>query len=557
MIFMFSRFRSAPPALFVAVIVLVVSAVYGQFLWNPLVFDDNNFFDRHRPEYLGSLFKLEFRWLPYASFEWTRAFLGGEIIWLRLGNLILHVLVAVTLFFFLRRFFESAIPGSQASPRVDEPDRPLPFLWLAFFSALIFALHPAAVYGAAYLIQRTILMSTLFALIMWYLFLRGLVQNNQWYLFGSVVAYFFSVFAKEHALMAPAISLAMLLSMRKPTRELFYRMWPTFALYGLIAVYVVYQAKSGNLLGQAYEPRGADMLELLAKRYPEFDPRFAYPLSILTQSFLFFKYLLVWIFPIPAWMSVDMFESFATRFFSWPYAVGFVAFVLYPVIAVRLLLQQGVRGTLGFALLCPWLMFATELSTIRIQESFVLYRSYLWMPGAFAATAFLFQQTPAKRGAVMLTLLFVVMLPVTWARLTTFSSPFLLWNDAVRLIKEKDNRPGVERIYHNRGLQLFKLGYHDLAIDDFNKAVSLNQKHILLYNDRGATYLAMKRYEQALADFNKALEINSRFARSYLGRALTYEGINNWSAALADYKMLCSMGYREGCNKLEAASAAQ
>jgi hypothetical protein len=552
----FFRLRRMRPAPLILVIVLIVSAIYGQFLWNPIVFDDNNFFNRNiQLPYLDTFFRLEFRWLPYATFEWTRVLLGDELIWHRLGNLTLHVLISLTLFLFLHRLFEAVLPRNPSAVPDASESGSLPLLCMAFFAALIFALHPAAVYGAAYLIQRTILMSTLFSLIMWHLFLRGVVRNNQWYLLGSAVAYLFSVYAKEHALMAPSVAFALLLLIRTPTRQLFYRVGPTFVLYGLIAGYVIFQVKT-TYLGQAYEPRGDDMLAMLARLNPEFAPRFAYPLSILTQSFLFFKYLLVWIFPNPAWMSVDMFEPFAIRFWSWPHTAGFVAFVLYPLAAVSLLLQRGRKGLLGFAMLCPWLMFAIELSTIRIQESFVLYRSYLWMPGAFAAMAFLFQKAPAKRTAIILTLLVLVMIPATWERLTTFSSPFLLWNDAARLIKDKDNRPGVERVYHNRGLQLFKLGYSELAIDDFSKAISLNPNHVLVYNDRGATYLAMKKYEQALNDFNKALEINPKFARPYLGRALTYDGLNNASAALADYKTLCSMGYTEGCKKTAPVSAA-
>jgi tetratricopeptide (TPR) repeat protein len=554
---MLSRVLKNRQSFSIAIIVLAVSAVYGQFLWNPIVFDDNNFFDPNvRQNYLGTFFRLQFRWLPYASFEWTRAVLGGEIIWHRLGNLTLHILVAITLFFFLRRLFEAVL----ASDRIGKPGsghvEPLSFVWLALFAALIFALHPAAVYGAAYLIQRTILMSTLFALIMWYLFLRGVTQDSQWSLLGSVFAYFLSVFAKEHALMAPAVSFAMLLMICKPDRRLLRRVWPTFMLYALIALYVAYQAKQGNLLGQAYEPRGEDMLSRLARLDPGFDPRLAYPLSILTQSFLFFKYLLVWVLPNPGWMAVDMFEPFATRFISWPHSVGFMAFVLYPIAAGWLLLRRGATGLLGLAMLFPWLMFAPELSTVRIQESFVIYRSYLWMPGALAAIAFLFRHVPARRAATMLTLLILVLIPATWARLTTFSSPFLLWNDAARLIKAKDNRPGVERVYHNRGLHLFKLGHFDLALEDFNKAISLNPNYILAYNDRGALYLAMKKYRPALADFNRALAINPQFARPYLGRAFTYEGLNDAPAALADYTMLCSMGYDEGCAKLKQRPAA-
>lgn len=542
----------------VAAMSLIVSAIYGQFLWNPVVFDDLNFFDgRVHPEYLQTLFRFELRWLPYASFEWTRVFLGLDLIWYRLGNLALHLATAAMLFALLSKLFEAVLAPKQIEPAQQSANNPLSPLWLAFFGALIFALHPVAVYGAAYLIQRTILMATLFTLVMWYLFLQGVVRGSTWRLLASAAAYGLAVLSKQHAIMAPALALAMLFLLRSPSRQLFKQVWPTFVLYGLIGAFVLFQIRNSHIIGLAYEPRGIDMLSLLAARDPGFDPRLAYPLSILTQAFLFFKYLLVWGVPTPAWMSVDMFETFATRLWSWPHALGLIGFILYPIAATRLLLQRGEKGLLGFALLCPWLMFATELSTVRIQESFVLYRSYLWMPGVFCGLPFLFRKTPAKRAAVALAVLALVLIPVTWDRLKTFSSPLLLWNDAMRLVETKDKRPGVERIYHNRGLAFAKLGYPDEAIVDFNKALALNARFLLVYNDRGATYLASRKYQQALDDFNKAIEIEPKFERSYLGRALTHEALNNPAAALQDYKTLCKLGSAQGCRKLQSAISAR
>ena len=370
----------------VVAIALIVSAIYGRFLWSPIVFDDNNFFGGAvHLDYLKAFFKFELRWLPYASFEWTRVFLGLEIIWYRLGNLALHIATAGMLFLFLRKLFDAVIPEPHTVISDPALQKPISLLWLAFFGALIFAVHPAAVYATAYLIQRSTLMAMLFTLFMWYLFLEGVTRDSRWRLLASAGVYLLAVLSKEHVIMAPAVAFIMLFLLRKPARELFRKAWPVFLLYGLVAAFVLFQLKRNSILGQAYEPRGMDMLAILARLDPEFDPRLAYPLSILTQSFLFFKYLLVWMAPNPAWMSIDMFEPFATRFGSWPQMAGLAGFVIYPVVAVWLLLKQGKKGLLGFGMLCPWLMFATELSTVRIQETFVLYRSYLWMPCAFAA----------------------------------------------------------------------------------------------------------------------------------------------------------------------------
>ncbi|HEY8036640.1 MAG TPA: tetratricopeptide repeat protein [Methylobacter sp.] len=519
---------------------LPVTLLYGQFLWNPVVFDDIYFFDGSvHEQYLDKIFSFDLRWLPYATFEWTRSLLGLDLIWFRLGNLALHLAASVTLFFFLRRLFERILP---------ENNETLSPHWLAFFGALIFALHPASVYAAAYLVQRSTLMATLFALLTWRLFLEGLIRENHRWLLASAVTYFLAVFSKEHAIMTPAVTIVLLLLVNNQSnRQRLVLIWPTFVLYGLIGGFVVLQINSRHILGQAYEPIAANFMSLLG---PDFNEHLVYPLSMLTQSFLFFKYLWVWIAPSPAWMSVDMPQVFARSLWSWPEAAGLIGFIFYPVITIRLLLQRGVKGLLGFALLCPWLLFATELSTVRIQESFVLYRSYLWMTGAFAALPYLCQKLNAKQAVITLTLVALFMMPLSWLRLATFSHSLLLWDDAARLIENtEEKRLGTHRIFYNRGTELIKVKHYAEAIEDLSKAIKIKSDYdVYAYNNRAFAYMESRQYLLALNDINKAIELTPKKAQLYIGKAQALEGLNDSTAAMQAYKQACLLG---ACKKTE------
>jgi len=534
--------------LFLSLIALCLPVIllYGQFFWNPVVFDDIYFFDGSVHEhYLGKVFSFDLRWLPYATFEWTRALLGLELIWFRLGNLALHLVTTVSLFLFLRRLFERVL-----STNNDESSETLSPHWLAFFGALIFALHPVSVYAAAYLIQRSTLMATLFALLTWRLFLEGLIKDNYRWLLASTVTYFLAVFSKEQAIMTPAVMIALLLLVNnQPIRQRLMLIWPIFMFYGLIGGFVVFQIKLAHILGQAYELIAVNYMSLLG---PDFDVQLAYPLSMLTQCFLFFKYLWVWIAPSPMWMSVDMPQAFAMSLWSWPEVAGLIGFILYPIVAIRLLLQRGIKGLLGFALLCPWLLFATELSTIRIQESFVLYRSYLWMAGAFAALPFLCQKLSAKQAAVTLTFIALVMMPLSWLRLTTFSHPLLLWDDAARRVENiEGKRLGIDRVFYNRGRELIGVKRYAEAIADLNKVIELKGLYVgYAYQNRGAAYLGSQQYLPALNDFNKAIElVPTNKAKLYLGKAHTLEGLNDSTAAMQAYKQACLLGLPTACQK--------
>jgi len=84
------------------------------------------------------------RWLSHETFR----LIGGNLAAERAANIALHVATAMVLFGFFSRLFQVVIGNARAT---------------AFFGALAFAVHPVAVYGVAYLTQRSIIMATLFS----------------------------------------------------------------------------------------------------------------------------------------------------------------------------------------------------------------------------------------------------------------------------------------------------------------------------------------------------------------------------------------------------------
>jgi protein O-mannosyl-transferase len=244
--------------------------------------------------------------------------------------------------------------------------------------------------------------------------------------------------------------------------------------------------------------------------------------------------------PDPAWMSVDMREPFALSLFGWD-TLGFVAFLAYFCAAVWLLLKQGRMGLLGFALLFPWILFLTELSTVRIQEPFVLYRSYLWMPGLFAALPVVFGWVSSKKTFIFLGVVSLLLIPLTLNRLHTFSTNLLLWDDAEKLVRNKQRVFGAERIYFNLGTELGQVKRYEEAITAFNKAITAHPFDFM-YGNRATAYFSLGRYREALRDYNRAIALNPNNPNSYNGRALTYRALGNSAAAQDDFTKSCSLG---------------
>jgi tetratricopeptide (TPR) repeat protein len=301
------------------------------------------------------------------------------------------------------------------------------------------------------------------------------------------------------------------------------------------------------VVGSVYEINAPEMLE-----EPKSESN--YLLSVLTQSWLFFKYAGLWLLPNPRWMSADMREYFAASI-DYFHMVSFAAFFGWGAVAVRLLFKRGRLGLFGFAMLFPWLLFMTEFSTIRIQEIFVLYRSYLWAAGGCIAVALLLDYFDKRLARVVIVATAIAMVPVSLDRLASFSLPVLLWTDAEKLVHDRLDAPGAYRIYYNLGTEYVKLDFLDVGMAYFEKAVKIKPDWPFTYNNMGVVYLKTGQWNKAIESFNRSIELVSEkhggktYARSFFGRATAHEQMGNLMAAQADYSVSCKFEGK-GCEKL-------
>lgn len=521
---------------------ILIAALYGQFLHNPIVFDDLYYFlmDNHGRSVIEQfadlqLFKL--RALPLATLAWTTQLLGYGLPPLRIENLLLHWLVVIALAIFVLRLYRAVLTTEHESENTG-------MVTAVLVIVSLFALHPVSVYAVGYLTQRSTVIAVLFAVLSLWSYLKGCADNSRVWLWASVTLYFLATHSKEHILMLPAVIVALTVLINQDWRNSLRKNWPVFAAYAGIGLLTVVQAKYA--LATIYDG-SAEMLDGIP-------PDKALFYSILTQSWLFFKYGLLWLLPNPGWISVDMREPFAHGFFS-IYSVSLVVYLLYGFIALKLLLKRGRTGLIGFALLFPWLMFATELATVRLQEIFVLYRSYIWALGGVILLPLLLMRLNARLTIAVSVLVAATFFMVSMERLGSFSHTLLLWDDAEKLVKDRQNLPGVWRIYYNRGTEWLNLGELNHALPDLLTAARLSPRVSAAYGNLAVAYLRIGNNEQAIQALNRAIELDreqemSPNYRYYFGRASAYEKSGQWLKAAVDYKVVCLLA-GEGCDKAD------
>jgi serine/threonine protein kinase len=95
--------------------------------------------------------------------------------------------------------------------------------------------------------------------------------------------------------------------------------------------------------------------------------------------------------------------------------------------------------------------------------------------------------------------------------------------------------PNTAINYSERGSIYYDQDNQNKALDDFNTAIRLDPKLAVAYNNRAYVYYNKGKKKEALEDFNKAIELEPELAVSYNGRGIIYHERNENQKALDDY----------------------
>jgi tetratricopeptide (TPR) repeat protein len=489
-------------ALDAGLIALLCALLYVPYLGNPLVFDDRIFFSGQRfAEYATTPFGFDLRLPPYFTLAFTEVVWGGRIEAHRIWSLVIHIACALLLYRLLLRLLR----GESGA--------------LALLGAAIFAIHPVAVYGAGYLVQRSILFATLFSLLSIFLFVRGLSRGRHADALSAALMYWLAIFSKEHSILLPAAAL-LAIPIAVSDRRFAIR---HAALYLLAcapaAIVVVLRVKW--LIGSAYEP-AFDAVTAQIEAGSNLDvagsPWLA---SAVTQMGLFFKYLAFWLAPSTGSMSIDIRVDFAGTSSAGWMVLKVLAFLGYGACGFLLLRRGGGAAVIGFGMLYPWILFLVELTSVRFQEPFVLYRSYLWAPGIIVALTAALTYLPRKLALALLVAAMPVLAIQARDRLETFSSPLALWEDAAAKLPPHAV-PGGYRTLFQLGRELLYSDQADKAIATANRCMAEYPRTPQCYLARGSIHLFLEQYAEALPYLTRALELDpgSGITRHHRGVAL-------------------------------------
>jgi tetratricopeptide (TPR) repeat protein len=211
--------------------------------------------------------------------------------------------------------------------------------------------------------------------------------------------------------------------------------------------------------------------------------------------------------------------------------------------------RVGAARVAGFGLLLPWILFLAEFTTIRFQEPFVLYRSYLWAPGLMVALAATLTRVSVRAAAAIALLVLPILFYQAHERLRTFASGLALWEDAVAKLP-RGRVPGGSRT-------LYSLGREYLYADRPDPAIAIVERCLAEYPvtyhcpfARAAIHLHLEQYREALPYLSRAIALRPEAgaARHHLGVAL--ENLGCREEAKEQYRLATKLQYPGAVHRL-------
>ncbi|OVE81594.1 hypothetical protein BVY03_03055 [bacterium K02(2017)] len=540
--------------IFLMGLVLFLYLIFQPSFANPMVFDTPLNLNQKAFENVPQNFSLKSiinssRHIVFYSFYINYYFYGMGPYTFRVVNLVVHMLNACLMYVFLYQLFLCFYRDKKE----------ISFFTLkkwAMIGSFLFAMSPVGMYAVVYIVQRYLLVSTLFSLLSLSAFMLGINKGNEnkfnnawlprskWYLV-SVLFYFLAVHSKEHAVLLPVLIFSIYYLKNGLDIAKWKSMLLPFLLYAFIGGHTVYILKW--LVATVYEPNANLAIGSMLTSLPEInhktlnDPTALYIQSIVNQCWLYFRYLYLWLIPDVSKMALDLPLPFVLNFWAWPNVLGLFGIITYVVLAIFAILKRNAFSLLGLSLLFPIVLFLTEFSTIRMHENFVLYRSYIWMIGLFIILPYFLKPLniqsiwvwPRRLLVGLYCLSFVLALHHNLKPLKTGLS---LWQDVVDKIDLTDKTvPSSYRSAGNLGTALGNTGKIDEAIKYYRASINLNANYVKSWDGLGAALSLKGDYLEGEKALLKALEIEPQYKEAYYNLGTTYTILKQPEKAIVLY----------------------
>ena len=434
------------------------------------------------------------------------SFVGEDTFLYHVNNLILHLINALLVFFFVRLLFRKGT------------------LWVPFIVSVLFAIHPMHVESVAWISERKDVLYTMFFLLGLISYLKYLRAEKGKYKHFIYLTLFFllSLFSKSAAVVFPILLFALdWYERRKWSWMIVLEKIPLFALsfvFGIMAM-------------QSQEGAMQDLAPLLT---------LGERLLIVNFSFLTYIWKLLLPIQLSAMYPYPLKENevLPQIYFILPIVSAIIVYLIWRLRKNR----EFIFGFVFFVITIALVIQLLPVGGTIISERY----SYLPYIGLLLPLALWLDKIFEKRKNL---LPFIIGIPVILFSLQSFNRVSYWENGDILFTDVISKYPKLPYAYNNRGflywdyyaLKVYKDNtvkkdvYVEKAYKDFSKAISLDPDYVQAWNNRAVLLYNTGKVSEALLDFNMVLVLDSAYTDALIGRANTLSTLELFTESLIDY----------------------
>jgi tetratricopeptide (TPR) repeat protein len=510
--------------LFLLSLALIVILSYASTLGSPFIFDSRNNIESNPHiriskitlnELAGAAFKSPLRQRPLSNISFALNYYlhGYNVVGYHVVNILIHISAGFFLYFFVKSTLRT--PALRSRYRND--------IWISFFAAAIWMIHPLQTQSVSYIVQRMNSLCAMFYLLSILLYARfrlGEKQKNKWWLFsGCILAGILSLASKQIAATLPVfIVIYEWYFFQDMDFKWLKNHLPLLIGCLLLAAVIALALLGGNPLDrilQGYKSRAFTLAQRLLT-----EPR----------VIIFYISLLLW--PHPSRLNLD--HDFTLSNSLTDPLTTFFAILTIAALMVLAFATARKQRLFSFCILWFFGNLVIESSFIALEIVFE-HRAYLpsMMFSLIVALVAYRRVKPEWLQAVLLAALVTVAAVWTHERNAVYSDRITFWQDCV------NKSPRKARPYNNLGVALADQGHHREAIEKYRQALQIDPHYADPVGNIGLSLAEQGKMEESIARFLKALEIKPNDAKTLnnLGASLVVmqrytEAVQHLSKAL-------------------------
>jgi protein O-mannosyl-transferase len=430
-------------------------------------------------------------------------------------NTLLHAFAGIFLFLALL----SAIPQIKVREGFSESET----RYIAFFTAILFIVHPVNVEAVAWLSGRKYVLLAFFLFLSFYLFVKSSEGDRfHWLRFaGSLFFCVLCILSSPFGIIAPALYFLFDYCRddeNNPFKVLKKRIifFLPYILVGFVLFWILFKAL---VLG----PGGADTEHFGGDPFT----------TLVTMFRVMYDYCKNFILPL--WLNCRYPDYVSSTF--WNYKILVTIVVLF--FSLVFLINQLRKGSKKYLFPFCWFLIAWIPVSNIIPISTKMADRYVYIGGVgfFLFFSFLLIQRYKRIKLLnsdiikfnIILICFIFLSVMTWQRNQVWSSSLTLWEDSFK--KDPNNIVAST----NLGAVYFHEKNYQKAIKYYKMAERINPEHFAVHNNLGAAYMKQGNLKKAVAHYLKDLEINPGRISNHRKLGALYLDIGDLDNALKHY----------------------